>query len=156
MSKAKLRQVAKAQAAAAKPAANLTIQEATLLGISADEKDEKPYVNLKYYWPEHQCFSEWENGELRNFSAFCRKLTSMRWADIYRSGGGSGNKTGLGYTPHKDPSVLPNHPELAQLSPDITWFELRVDGESRVHGFRSKDAFFLVFLDRLHEVYKRR
>jgi hypothetical protein len=80
-------------------------------------------------------------------------MAQMRWSDIYRTGGSVGNKTGLGYTIHKDMEKLPKHPHLDKISPDLTWFELRVDGESRVHGFRVGDAFFLVFLDKGHKIY---
>ncbi|WP_397580534.1 hypothetical protein [Sphingorhabdus sp.] len=133
---------------------NLTLREASLLGISSEKDAERPYVNLKYYWPDHECFSVWEAAKLKAFSGFCRKLTQMRWNDIYATGGGLGNKTGLGYTVHKNHDVLPTNPDLSSLSPDLTWFELRIDGDSRVHGFRARDAFFLVFLDQGHAVYK--
>jgi len=49
---------------------------------------------------------------------------------------------------------LPLHPELKTVSPDIDFFELRVTGEARVHGFRVIDGFYLVWLDREHEIYK--
>ena len=70
-----------------------------------------------------------------------------------RERGRDDSKGHAAYTIHKDHSVLPNNAELEEISPDLTWFELRVDGESRVHGFRVKDAFFLVYLDQNHEVY---
>ena len=78
----------------------------------------------------------------------------MKWTDIYKTGGARGHKAGLGYTVHKDHSVLPRNPDLQTLSPDLTWFELRITEEALVHGFRARDAFYLVFLDRDHAVYK--
>lgn len=132
---------------------NLKLKEAALLSLSNNSDNDTAYVNLKYYRHEHQCFSEWDVDQLKALSAFCRKITQISWTDIYRTGGKAGNKTGLGYTPHKDRRALPEAPELREISPDLTWFELRVTGEARVHGFRCKSAFFLVFLDRQHEVY---
>jgi hypothetical protein len=52
----------------------------------------------------------------------------------------------------KDLSKLPYHPHL-HFNPDLTFFELRVTQQARVHGFRVKSAFFLVWLDREHRIY---
>lgn len=150
----RLKQVAAQQSGKISPAHDLTLRDASLLGVGHEDGRDRPYVNLKYYWPDHECFSEWEAHKLKSFSSFCRKITKMRWSDIYATGGAVGHKTGLGYTPHKNPDILPRNPELNALSPDLTWFELRIDGESRVHGFRVKDAFFLVLLDQGHAIYK--
>jgi len=150
----RLRAVAAKQGEKTSAIADLTLRDASLLGLSNAKADERPYVSLKYYWPDHECLSAWGADKLKTFSAFCRKLSQMKWADIYATGGAVGHKTGMGYTVHKNLEVLPNNPELDALSLDLTWFELRVDGESRVHGFRVKDAFFLVFLDHDHAVYK--
>lgn len=150
----RLRKVALAQSAHAASGKNLTLREAALLGVLSESEHSRPYVNLKYYWPDHECFSAWSATKLKAFSAFCRKLAQSRWTEIHASGGGLGSKTGFGYTVHKNHGSLPTHPELANLSPDLTWFELRIDVVSRVHGFRVKDAFFLVFLDQSHAIYK--
>ena len=110
------------------------------------------YVALKYYRSEHQCLSEWTAEELRGFSEFCSKVSRRTWMQIYASGGRSGSRTGLGYEPV--PRVaLPDTAFLANvLSEDITWFELRVTEKARVFGFRAEHAFFLVFLDRGHQI----
>ncbi len=114
---------------------------------------ESPYVVLKYYQPDFECFSSWNNSELTAFSQFLLKLKKSKWTDIYKTGGAQGDKTGLGYSKHKDRSKLPKHPELDNISQDITFFELRVTQKARVHGFRVKEAFFLVWLDREHRIY---
>jgi hypothetical protein len=117
------------------------------------DTNDTPFVALKYYQPDHQCLSDWRMDELKAFSDFIRKLKLMTWADIYRSGGAAGAKHGLGYTVHKDRSNLPSNAELETISPDIQFFELRISHKARVHGFRSKNTFFLVWLDRNHEIY---
>ena len=132
----------------------LSRREAILAGLSGDKGEERPHVSLRYYYPKYQCLSEWTSDELKAFSSFCTKLNSSRWSDIYKTGGSLGNKSGLGYTVHRNSDSLPNNPEISNFSLDITWFELRVTGQARVHGFRIKDAFFLVFLDREHNVYR--
>lgn len=148
-----LRKVAAKQGGETEQVASLTMREAALLGLQKDGGRERPYVNLRYYRPDHQCLSAWEKAKLQAFSSFCIQITQMRWSDIYATGGKAGSKTGLGYTVHKNHDVLPNNKELEEFSPDLTWFELRIDGESRVHGFRVKDAFLLVYLDQGHDVY---
>lgn len=127
--------------------------EAKLLGV--DDKENNAFVILKYFDGSYQCFSEWSNSELKDFTNFIEKINNMTWNEIYKTSGKgkNGKKTGLGYTVHKDKSVLPNQTIMDKLSEDITFFELRVNQEARVHGFRVKSAFFLVWLDRGHDVY---
>jgi hypothetical protein len=131
----------------------LTKVEQSFLGVT--DSFEPPHVNLKYYDPEFECFSEWTPDELKAFSEFIKKLKRLTWEQIYRSGGKRGDKTGLGYIPHKTRAVLPKHPELDFLNLDITFFELRITQKVRVHGFRVKSAFFLVWLDRNHRIYSQ-
>lgn len=126
--------------------------EKVALGLHRNDPDnEQPWVSLKYYYPPFECLSEWNAEELKAFSEFCQKLGRMKWNDVYKTGGQLGNKTGLGYTVHKT-TQLPASPDLSHLSADITYFELRVDQAARVHGFRVREAFFLVWLDRQHRV----
>lgn len=127
--------------------------EAKLLGIDGNENN--AFVILKYFDGNFQCFSQWSNNELKDFTNFIGKINNMTWNEIYKTAGKgkAGKKTGFGYTVHKDKSVLPNQLILDKLSEDITFFELRVSQEARVHGFRVKSAFFLVWLDRGHDIY---
>lgn len=150
----RLLKVAKKSAEEPAPERKLTKFESAVFGLLKDETSACAHVNLKYYSPDFQCFSDWTAEELKAFSQFCTKLRKMRWHEIYRTGGSLGSKTGLGYTPHKDIKKLPAHPELESLSEDLTWFELRVSEKVRVHGFRAVEAFFLVFLDREHSIHK--
>jgi hypothetical protein len=123
--------------------------ELAALGNEGDSRA-VAFVALKYYRPEHQCLSEWTADELRGFSAFCRKLSQMTWQQIIESGGRQ--KTGVGWT-RIDPARLPNTDFLDSISEDISWIELRVTQEARVFGFRAGQAFFLVFLDRTHDIF---
>ncbi len=132
----------------------LTNVEQELLGLREEHPDrEKAYVALKYYQPAYECFSEWNRDELKAFSAFCRKVTERSWEQIRQSGGAPGNKSGLGFSPHKDRRKLPNHGLRDLISPEVEFSELRVTQKARVHGFRMKATFFLVWLDRDHRIY---
>ncbi|PBB94992.1 hypothetical protein CK224_29280 [Mesorhizobium sp. WSM3862] len=123
------------------------------MNFGRQPEHEVPHVNLKYFHYEHQCLSAWRPEELKALSAFVGKLRKSKWHNIQMSGGSLGHKTGFGYTPHKNRNSLPSHPEIDKISEDITFFELRVAREMRVHGFRCLDAFYLVWLDKDHEVY---
>lgn len=138
---------------------NISLKEAEYLGVNEQgtkDKDIKAYVNLKYFNQQHQCFSMWEDNKLKDFSTFVTKMTNITWEEIFNSGGSAGNKTGLGYTIHKDKKKLPNKGIIDHVSEDITLFELRVNREARVHGFRKQGAFFLVWLDKDHKIYPRK
>lgn len=118
--------------------------------------DTMAYVVLKYFQPSAECFSDWTPNELKAFSSFVEKVNGRTWSMIYSGGGLSGNKlgNGLGYKPHKDQNNLPaDRARIQAISEDITFFELRVSDEARVHGFRVHSAFFLVWLDRNHRFY---
>jgi hypothetical protein len=151
--KNRLQKVADKAAAETGHTGKLSKFEAAVLGLVGNKADESAYVSLKYYNPDYQCFSDWSAVELKSLSSFCTKIRNIKWSDIYRTGGKPGDKVGFGYTVHKDRNNLPEHPELDKLSEDLTWFELRVNQSARVHGFRAKDAFFLVFLDVGHKIY---
>jgi len=118
---------------------------------NAGQSSSPPSVSLKYYNPRFECFSKWPPDKLAAFSSFIGKLAGHTWGAIYNTGGKLGNKTGLGYTPHKHRNKLPPLPNGP--SEDLTFFELRVTQEARVHGFRMGAVFFLVWLDKDHRIY---
>lgn len=130
--------------------------EAKFLGLAKEKGKSNPetaFVALKYFQPQHQCLSEWDKEELGALSNFVANLSQMPWTDIIRTGGKPGNKVGVGYTPHKNRDSLPKCAVLDKISEDISFFELRVTNKARVHGFRCKSTFFLVWLDRNHQIY---
>ena len=120
-------------------------------------ENKKPYVVLKYFQTGWECFSDWTPQELKAFSAFLNLLSSHTWGSVYRSGGKGENKSGLGYTVYDVEKMKAGKAILTsvreKLSPDISFFELRVSQKLRVHGFQSQAAFFLVMLDREHKVF---
>jgi len=130
----------------------LTSIEQDVLGFvsSNREKLTTVSVSLKYYDSNFECFSKWGKTDLKSFSAFIKKLGKRTWDQVKETGGKIGDKTGLGYTPHKDKSKLPTVPE--GLSEDIDFCELRVTQKARVHGFHLKSVFFLVWLDQNHKM----
>ncbi|MFI0414253.1 MAG: hypothetical protein ACH255_08935 [Candidatus Thiodiazotropha sp.] len=150
--KGRLNRIAAQQA---NKAPKLTEREMTLLGIVERKhfSEEEPHINLKYFDPSFECFSDWTRQELGAFSDMLRKLAAADWNSINNSGGKRGYKSGFGFTIHSASVKLPQtHPRLSTISPDITFSEIRVTDKARVHGFRVKEAFFLVWLDRNHKI----
>ncbi|MDD5410908.1 MAG: hypothetical protein PHF31_05760 [Methylobacter sp.] len=141
----------------------LTPQEKLIFGIASsqpkkDTHKHYPYVALKYFDNEWQCFSDWEKDELQQFSSFLKKLAGYTWQQVYETAGKPGTKHGLAYTKLDINSISDSAKEhlsrvRQQISDDIQFFELRVNqNKLRVHGFQSQSAFFLILLDREHQV----
>ncbi|MGB0560733.1 MAG: hypothetical protein ACPGVO_02880 [Spirulinaceae cyanobacterium] len=128
----------------------------TLVNTEADAQqkysEDYAYIVLKYFQGDWQCFSDWEKQELRQLTRFVRKISQQTWIQVYSS-------KGFKYTQYELSDVRNNGAKscfesvLSQITGDVKFFELRVDGEMRVHGFRCRSAFFLVLLDRNHEVF---
>jgi hypothetical protein len=116
-----------------------------------------PYVVLKYFQKDWECFSNWSKDELAQFSNFLNLFSTHTWDSVYKSSGKGASKAGLGYTPYSVAEMKSGSAFLEKvqqsLSPDIKFFELRITQKIRVHGFQSQAAFFLVLLDRGHRVF---
>lgn len=140
-------------------AGDLSAREREIFSLAASdrastrsEKSTPPYVVLKYFQSNWQCFSEWEKSELRQFSQFIDKLSATTWQEVYSA-------KGFGYKAYQVENI-PNKSAKSYLntvrkkiSGEITFFELRISREMRLHGFRCQSAFFLVLLDRNHDVF---
>lgn len=141
-------------------------KEIKILGLVSEEVDNnssalklKPYVALKYFKSDWQCFSDWQPAELKEFSSFLKTLGTYTWEQVYKTGSKI-PKHGFAYTKYnvddvKCPSIKAKLKEVKKLiSEDINFFELRVNqNKSRVHGFQAHSAFFLVALDHRHEAF---
>ncbi|HEY5064328.1 MAG TPA: hypothetical protein VIJ04_05785 [Xanthobacteraceae bacterium] len=104
-------------------------------------------ISLKYYMKSCECFSEWQNRDLKKFSSIIEKIG--------------------GYTPellqgtynlcvaHKGPPAAPRFRRPDNISEDILFHELKVDSsnKARIHGFFAGSVFFLVWLDRSHACF---
>jgi hypothetical protein len=126
--------------------------EKIILNHFTDSKLETPHVNLKYFSSDWECFSAWTAQEMKLFSGFIGKLRSLKWQDIFASGGKLGQKTGVARTVIDRSKYPKDNKLLSDVSEEITLFELRIDQRIRVHGFRCHEAFYLVYLDREHRM----
>ena len=111
------------------------------------------FVSLRYVQEDFQCFSKWNEDEMKHFWSFNRRIHDYSWQQVLEQGGKPGQKVGFGYT------IIPRdkYPSKAfidQFSPDATFFELRANDTIRLHGFRDKSIFYICWLDRAHEICK--
>lgn len=117
--------------------------------LSIDEDDPKPYIVLKYYHPGYQCFSTWNKDNLKAFSALIEKMRTVHWSLLV-------GKHALGFKINKYDDKLPKGDVQCLkdiLSPDITFSELKVTEKARIHGFKIGAAFYLVWLDKNHDIF---
>lgn len=112
-----------------------------------ESRTEGVSVSLKYYHQEAECFSDWQAGDLKKFSAMLGKMAQLD-ADKLK-----------GYKPycepHKNEPAEQRFARPEKLSEDLKFFEIKVDAgnAARMHGVFVGSVFFLVWLDRLHAVY---
>jgi hypothetical protein len=99
--------------------------------------DDRAAVNLRYFQRSHECFSDWQNKELRAFSGFVEKMAGKTETQV----------TSITQTCHahqgKPKKKLPQ-----DVSADVKMYSLDVGPKGRVHGFFFSGTFFLVWLDR--------
>lgn len=123
--------------------------------VNVDSFDKKGnnalvFISIKNIQSSFQCFSDWTKTELSKFWSFNKRLHDMSWQQVYATASKT-DKRGLAYTVIPR-TKYPSNGFLSQLDKEIKMFELRVDGEIRVHGYRMNATFYLCFLDRAHEI----
>ncbi|HEY0033779.1 MAG TPA: hypothetical protein VGB81_10990, partial [Devosia sp.] len=75
-------------------------------------------ISLKYYREETECFSEWQAGELKKFSATIKKVGQMDSSTL------KGHKPLC--VPHKYDPAEARFSRPEKLSEDLKFFEIKV------------------------------
>lgn len=105
------------------------------------------FVSIRYIDHTYQCFSEWSKEEMKGWWNFIEKIHNFTWSLLYTSASKGEGKTGFAYT------LIPySQYKNSSLSPDINMFELRLGDKPRVHGFRNNSIFYIIYLDRNHDI----
>lgn len=109
--------------------------------------DEGISISLKYYRKETECFSDWQKGELKKFSAIGHKISGQTALKL------------KAYKPlcekHKGPPAEARFARPDNLSEDLELYEIKVDpsNKARIHGVFVNSIFFMIWLDRNHAVF---
>lgn len=110
-----------------------------------------PHISLKYYDYKHECFSQWTQRDLKDFSHLNELLSKTTWKEMIQNCSKNyGMKKGLGSTVIRDTNIHEKLPK--NISKDCTLIELRVNEKSRIIGFRNNEIYFLIWLDRNHDL----
>lgn len=108
--------------------------------------DENVSISLKYYHRKSECWSDWQQRELKDLSGTIEKLRNVSVAQLKQGGGPR-------YDTHKGPPKGGGFKRPDSLSADLQFCEIGLNKKARLHGFISGSVFFLVWLDRNHQVF---
>ena len=116
--------------------------EKITVGFKSQSSDEPVHVNLRYFQKSNECFSAWQKTELKSFSNWLEKMASKTPSQI----------TQVTQTCHAHIGVRKELPNSISL--DVRMYCLDVGRKARVHGFFIENNFFIVWLDRNHNILK--
>jgi hypothetical protein len=99
-------------------------------------------VNFRYFQQRHECLSDWKQDELKYLANWISKAAERTVPQIT-----STTKTCHAHL-GKPPKPLPS-----MVSPEMQLYGIDITAKARVHGFFTENTFYLVWLDRAHEMY---
>lgn len=130
----------------------LNTDSAFLEGWQREGNNANVLISIKLVQDDYQCFSDWDKQEMKAFWRFSRKIHEHTWQQVLETATKNlSEKTGLGYTP-LPATKYPKSEFRESLDPQTAFFEVRVNGEMRVHGFRERSLFYICWLDKNHEI----
>ncbi|MDA7981873.1 MAG: hypothetical protein MPJ82_04540 [Alphaproteobacteria bacterium] len=100
-------------------------------------------VNLRFFRRSHECFSDWQKKELKQFALRVEKMARLTEAQAMSDNYGHAHRGDNAATA----DLLPRG-----ISGDTPVYSMRVTRKARVHGFFSGGDFYLIALDRNHRV----
>lgn len=105
--------------------------------------DDSVSVSLKYYSDNAECFSQWQQRELKAFSRIIEKLRGLKWSQVQACQGATCHK-------HHPSKRVSGFSRPKSVSEDLQFYNIHVDSKARIHGFQINSVFYLVWLDRNH------
>lgn len=113
---------------------------------------EKAVFSFEIFDASLECPSLWQGDEVKLLVSTFKKVSSMTWDQIVKTGGKSkgGKKKGLGYTVFSDEESPIARP--SSISPDLPISEMRVTLKARIFGARKDEKYFVICLDRNHRL----
>ncbi len=113
--------------------------------VSVNYDRSKPKFSLEYLQRDY-CLSHCQQEEKASFADAIHKRSQLTWSQI-----NSLPRHGLGYEiipQHQINSGLPNH-----LSKEVNLLSFRCFGIKPMVGYRKNDTFYVLWLDRNHDLY---
>lgn len=115
--------------------------------VVTPKTDDEPNVavSLRYWHTGSECISVWQRTELERLRKLIDKIQGLTATKVRLDHG----------LEHKLHKAAPKRgfTRPSGLSKDIPMCELRVTSKARVHGALHNDIFYLVWLDRNHDVF---
>lgn len=114
---------------------------------------EKVNLSFEYYVAGGEfCLSHCNKDDIRHYKDCVRKMTTMEWNDVLKSGGkGGANKQGLAFTTYED-HALKGASRPSAVDPKLSISAVRASERTRLFGFRRGQTFFILWYDRNHEI----
>ena len=112
----------------------------------AASEPELVVVSLRYWHTGSQCLSEWQHKELKKLRSLIDKVQGLSPDEVRTD-------PGIAWKLHAGPPKGKGFSRPKELSADVPLGEMRVSVKARVHGALFDSTFFLVWLDRNHEVF---
>lgn len=109
----------------------------------------KVVFSFEHYDRGYQCISTWTQDEAKTLLEMFHKASQLTWMEVFRTGGKSGSKVGLGWTDFKDNDPFVRPPNLSK---DLSISEMRASKKLRVFGAKKDAVFYVLRLDRQHGV----
>lgn len=109
----------------------------------------KVSISLRYYQKKPECWSEWNDRELKSFTKVVVQLRDQTSDEIK----GRGTRGSPACRMHVGEVKTAGFVRPPEISPDISFHELKVTDKARLHGFFLGEVFFLVWLDRNHRAF---
>ena len=106
---------------------------------SANYEEMAPVFRFSSADDNNRVLHEWQKKELKALISCFKKMEKLTWNKIRRD-------TGFKMT------KLNNVSPPSYLSKEIELYEIRVNQEQRIHGYKFQNIFYIVWFDRDHTV----
>ena len=103
-----------------------------------------PHLSFYHLDEAAESISDWTSSETKQLFTKLKQLSKTTWQEILSS-------KGMGYKEIQNSGSFARQWPV-RLSRDCTMSEIRISQKSRIFGVRRERAFYLVWLDRNHQV----
>ena len=111
-------------------------------------------VSFRYVTPgDRFCLSQCTRDQVRGYKECLRRLTTLPWSEVLRSGTKGKGKRGLNFTPYPD-TALRKVTRPITLSKELQISGVRAGSGVRMFGAYENGVYYLLWFDRNHDIVK--